>query len=180
MNFEDFCASAISSYQLEALELEKWERIASTAFQYFEEDGNRATTIEELAKVSDRPTRNLSVYLDVEFDVKKYPCRRCCAGDESSTCSLLNPSRLDQNFGQKTQLLWLHQVSTWRDDTQYTPPTPVLIGHEIIAFVIGCLIIAFLHRLDCLLCCLHTSIALLDLIYFTLFFLPLFSVAVER
>ncbi|GFP93694.1 CDPK-related kinase 4 [Phtheirospermum japonicum] len=39
MDFEEFCAAAISTYQLEALD--KWEDIASSAFQSFEQEGNR-------------------------------------------------------------------------------------------------------------------------------------------
>lgn len=49
MEFEEFCAAAISTYQLEALE--KWEQIASTAFEHFEEEGNRVISVEELARV---------------------------------------------------------------------------------------------------------------------------------
>lgn len=49
MDFEEFCAAAISPYQLEALE--GWEQIASTAFEYFEEEGNRVISVEELARV---------------------------------------------------------------------------------------------------------------------------------
>lgn len=48
MDFEEFCAAAISPYQLEALE--GWEQIASTAFEYFEEEGNRVISVEELAR----------------------------------------------------------------------------------------------------------------------------------
>ncbi|KAK6118518.1 hypothetical protein DH2020_047785 [Rehmannia glutinosa] len=48
MDFEEFCAAAISPYQLEALE--NWEDIASAAFQNFEQEGNRATSVEELAQ----------------------------------------------------------------------------------------------------------------------------------
>ncbi|KAL6503942.1 CDPK-related kinase 6 [Orobanche gracilis] len=48
MDLEEFCAAAISTYQLEALE--KWEDIASIAFQNFEQEGNRVTSIEELAQ----------------------------------------------------------------------------------------------------------------------------------
>ncbi|KAL1565495.1 CDPK-related kinase 4 [Salvia divinorum] len=48
MDFEEFCAASISTYQLEALE--KWEDIASAAFEYFEEEGNRVTSVEELAQ----------------------------------------------------------------------------------------------------------------------------------
>lgn len=49
MDFEEFCAAAISTHQLEALE--GWEEIASTAFEHFERDGNRVISIEELARV---------------------------------------------------------------------------------------------------------------------------------
>lgn len=49
MEFEEFCAAAISAYQLEALE--EWENIASKAFEYFEQEGNRVTSVEELAQV---------------------------------------------------------------------------------------------------------------------------------
>lgn len=48
MEFEEFCAAAISTYQLEALE--NWEHIASAAFNYFEQEGNRAISVEELAQ----------------------------------------------------------------------------------------------------------------------------------
>ncbi|KAJ6807529.1 putative CDPK-related kinase 3 [Iris pallida] len=48
MDFEDFCAAAISPYHLEALE--GWEQIASTAFEYFEREGSRVVTVEELAQ----------------------------------------------------------------------------------------------------------------------------------
>ncbi|WVZ59567.1 hypothetical protein U9M48_009688 [Paspalum notatum var. saurae] len=48
MDFEEFRAATISPYQLEAVA--RWEEIASTAFEYFEQEGNRAITIEELAQ----------------------------------------------------------------------------------------------------------------------------------
>ncbi|XP_062120002.1 CDPK-related kinase 4-like [Humulus lupulus] len=48
MDFEEFCAAAISTYQLEALE--GWEKIASTAFEFFENEGNRSISVEELAQ----------------------------------------------------------------------------------------------------------------------------------
>ncbi|PIN22526.1 Ca2+/calmodulin-dependent protein kinase, EF-Hand protein superfamily [Handroanthus impetiginosus] len=48
MDFEEFCAAAISTYQLEALE--NWEQIASSAFEHFEEEGNRVISVEELAR----------------------------------------------------------------------------------------------------------------------------------
>ncbi|XP_021815041.1 CDPK-related kinase 3 isoform X1 [Prunus avium] len=48
MDFEEFCAAAISTHQLEPLE--GWEQIASTAFEHFEREGNRVISIEELAR----------------------------------------------------------------------------------------------------------------------------------
>ncbi|PON75474.1 Serine/threonine protein kinase [Parasponia andersonii] len=48
MDFEEFCAAAISTHQLEAVE--KWEQIASTAFEHFELEGNRVISVEELAR----------------------------------------------------------------------------------------------------------------------------------
>lgn len=50
MDFEEFCAAAISTYQLEALE--GWEQIASNAFDHFEREGNRIISVEELSRVS--------------------------------------------------------------------------------------------------------------------------------
>ncbi|KAJ8748564.1 hypothetical protein K2173_003465 [Erythroxylum novogranatense] len=48
MYFDEFCAAAISTYQLEALE--GWEQIASTGFEHFEREGNRVISVEELAR----------------------------------------------------------------------------------------------------------------------------------
>ncbi|KAL6004350.1 Cyclin-dependent kinase 4 [Asimina triloba] len=48
MDFEEFCAAAVSPYQLEALE--GWEQIASTAFEHFEGEGNRVISVDELAR----------------------------------------------------------------------------------------------------------------------------------
>ncbi|CAI9295586.1 unnamed protein product [Lactuca saligna] len=48
MGFEEFCAAAISPHQLEALE--NWEMIASTAFDYFELEGNRVISVDALAQ----------------------------------------------------------------------------------------------------------------------------------
>ncbi|XP_042481239.1 CDPK-related kinase 7-like [Macadamia integrifolia] len=47
LNFEEFCAAAISVYQLEGLE--SWEQHARSAYEHFEKDGNRPIMIEELA-----------------------------------------------------------------------------------------------------------------------------------
>ncbi|KAJ8441921.1 hypothetical protein Cgig2_020066 [Carnegiea gigantea] len=47
MDFEEFCAAALSVHQLEALD--RWEQHARCAYEYFEKDGNRPIMIEELA-----------------------------------------------------------------------------------------------------------------------------------
>ncbi|KAG5141906.1 hypothetical protein JHK82_017601 [Glycine max] len=48
MDFEEFCAATISTHQLEAHD--RWEDIASTAFEHFEREGNRLISVEELAR----------------------------------------------------------------------------------------------------------------------------------
>lgn len=48
MNFEEFCAAATSVYQLEALD--HWEEITRSAFAFFEQQGNRVISVEELAQ----------------------------------------------------------------------------------------------------------------------------------
>ncbi|PQP97245.1 CDPK-related kinase 5-like [Prunus yedoensis var. nudiflora] len=50
MDFEEFCAAALSVHQLEALDC--WEQNARCAYELFEKDGNWAIFIEELAPVS--------------------------------------------------------------------------------------------------------------------------------
>ncbi|XP_057547618.1 CDPK-related kinase 7-like [Amaranthus tricolor] len=47
MDFEEFCAAAISVHQLEAMDT--WEQHARRAYELFEKDGNRPIMIEELA-----------------------------------------------------------------------------------------------------------------------------------
>ena len=49
MDFEEFCAAAISTYQLEALD--KWEDIASAFFQHLEREQNYVKLVEKLANV---------------------------------------------------------------------------------------------------------------------------------
>ena len=49
MEFDEFCAAALSVHQLEALD--RWEQHARCAYELFEKDGNRAIVIEELASV---------------------------------------------------------------------------------------------------------------------------------
>ncbi|XP_021775027.1 CDPK-related kinase 4-like isoform X2 [Chenopodium quinoa] len=48
IDFEEFCAAAISVYQLEALE--DWDKIATMSFQYFEQEGNRRISVEDFAR----------------------------------------------------------------------------------------------------------------------------------
>ncbi|WOK95170.1 CDPK-related kinase 3 isoform X1 [Canna indica] len=59
MNFEEFCAAAISPYQLEALD--GWEQIATSAFEYFELEGNRVISVKELAQELNLPPTSHSV-----------------------------------------------------------------------------------------------------------------------
>ncbi|KAL6952277.1 hypothetical protein U1Q18_045725 [Sarracenia purpurea var. burkii] len=47
MDFEEFCAAALSVHQLEALD--RWEQHARCAYEIFEKDGNRTIVIDELA-----------------------------------------------------------------------------------------------------------------------------------
>lgn len=49
MDFEEFCAAALSVHQLEGLVT--WEQHARSAYELFEKDGNRAIVIDELASV---------------------------------------------------------------------------------------------------------------------------------
>ncbi|OMO69606.1 hypothetical protein CCACVL1_19399 [Corchorus capsularis] len=48
MYFEEFCAAALSIASLEVVE--GWEQIVSTAFEYFEQDGNRVLSEQELCQ----------------------------------------------------------------------------------------------------------------------------------
>ncbi|KAG6496595.1 hypothetical protein ZIOFF_044463 [Zingiber officinale] len=59
MDFEEFCAAAISPHHLEALD--GWEQMTSTAFEHFEREGNRAITVKELAQELSLPATNYSV-----------------------------------------------------------------------------------------------------------------------
>ncbi|KAK6151343.1 hypothetical protein DH2020_013978 [Rehmannia glutinosa] len=47
LDFEEFCAAAISVHQLEGMD--SWEQHAHNAYEFFEKDGNRPIMIEELA-----------------------------------------------------------------------------------------------------------------------------------
>lgn len=58
MDFQEFCAAAVSVHQLEALD--RWEQHARSAYEHFEKEGNRAIVIDELASVRDLPPCSLS------------------------------------------------------------------------------------------------------------------------
>ncbi|CAH9079296.1 unnamed protein product [Cuscuta epithymum] len=47
LDFEEFCAAAISVHQLEAIQT--WEQHARRGYEFFEKDGNRIIVIDELA-----------------------------------------------------------------------------------------------------------------------------------
>lgn len=68
MDFEEFCAAAISTYQLEAHE--GWENIASMAFEYFEQEGNRAISVMELAQVRASKLLNFNMVSEQRFWVQ--------------------------------------------------------------------------------------------------------------
>ena len=62
MDFEQFRAGTISPYQLEASSM--WDEIASTAFECFEQEGNRVITIEELAQEMNLSSAAYSIVRD--------------------------------------------------------------------------------------------------------------------
>lgn len=49
LDFEEFVAAAINVYQLEGLDC--WELRSHRAFEFFDKDGNKPITIQELASV---------------------------------------------------------------------------------------------------------------------------------
>lgn len=60
MDFEEFCAAAISVYQLEAVV--GWESIATRAFEYFEQEGNRVISVHELVQVRNSLTLGITTF----------------------------------------------------------------------------------------------------------------------
>lgn len=110
MDFEEFCAATISPYQLEALE--EWEQMATTAFRYFEEEGNRVISVVELAQVltSWLFARGLSFVLQIMLHT--------FAGNEPCPSGLFYGAWLDTTCRWKAQFSWLHQIFAWCDDTQ--------------------------------------------------------------
>ena len=71
LDFEEFCAAAISVHQLEGME--SWEQHARRAYELFEKDGNRPIMIEELASVC---SLSLSLYIYICLCVHARWCGR--------------------------------------------------------------------------------------------------------
>lgn len=67
MHFDEFCAAAISPYQMEALE--NWEEIASTAFDHFEREGNRVISFEQLSQVCMTPCISISIVVCIFLSI---------------------------------------------------------------------------------------------------------------
>ncbi|KAH7437706.1 hypothetical protein KP509_05G084900 [Ceratopteris richardii] len=57
MDFQEFCAAAISVPQFEGFE--RWEQQAHDSYQIFERDGNRVVMIEDLARVTSTASTNV-------------------------------------------------------------------------------------------------------------------------
>lgn len=92
MDFEEFCAAAISVYQLEAVA--GWESIATRAFEYFEQEGNRVISVHELVQV--RKQFDAWNYITSNCELK---CKfKICTGNESGSCSLFFSTELDQKL----------------------------------------------------------------------------------
>jgi calcium-dependent protein kinase len=73
LDFEEFCAAAISVHQLEGMDT--WEQHARRAYELFEKDGNRPIMIEELASVlffCNSILSNIPVYLNCDFTFLNY------------------------------------------------------------------------------------------------------------
>ena len=101
MDFEEFCAAAISTYQLEALE--GWEQIASTAFEHFEWEGNRIISVEELARVITSEAWN-NIFLVLLWFIFRSVLKRVLAidsigaGTEYGPNVIFNSQRLDSRL----------------------------------------------------------------------------------
>lgn len=70
MNFDEFCAAAISVYQLEATA--GWESIATRAFEYFEQEGNRVISVHELVQVSNSLKIRITIFYTINNCELKY------------------------------------------------------------------------------------------------------------
>lgn len=86
LSYEEFCAAATSVYQLEALE--RWDQIAITAFDYFEQEGNRVISVEELALVRTSVVGGrLMAIFTFKFQLTKFQILRA-AGIEFGPCCI--------------------------------------------------------------------------------------------
>lgn len=99
LDFEEFCVAAVSPYQLEAHE--GWEKIASTAFEYFENEGNRPISVEELAQVCTsvfgiiahidltfKIAHGTKLSVEFTFKIANSSKMKYYAGNESGSCIL--------------------------------------------------------------------------------------------
>ncbi|KAG6579299.1 CDPK-related kinase 4, partial [Cucurbita argyrosperma subsp. sororia] len=95
MGFEEFCAAAISVYQLEAVA--GWESIATRAFEYFEQDGNRVISVHELVQVRNNSTLGITTFYTTNNSELK--CKfKMCSGNESGSYSSFFSPELDKKF----------------------------------------------------------------------------------
>ncbi|ONM59704.1 Putative CDPK-related protein kinase [Zea mays] len=85
MEFQEFCAAAVSVHQLEALD--RWEQHARSAYEHFEKEGNRAIVIDELASVR--------------------------IGPQPFSATACRSARLDQAYGWEIELSRICQVIAW-------------------------------------------------------------------
>lgn len=95
MDFEEFCAAAISVYQLEAVA--GWESIATRAFEYFEQEGNRVISVHELVQVSNHSMLGITTFYTINNGELK--CKfKMCSGNESGSCSSFFSPELDKKL----------------------------------------------------------------------------------
>lgn len=112
MDFQEFCAAAVSVHQLEALD--RWEQHARSAYEYFEKDGNRAIVIDELASVCCLPPHVPSIqsiwclplFPDMLFAISG-------VGPQPFRAITCRSARLDQTYRRETELSWFCQAIAW-------------------------------------------------------------------
>jgi len=114
LDFEEFAASAISVYQMEALET--WEQHARRAYELFDKEGNRPIVIEELASVWFHLSSLLCVHAwgllitehcssDIFFLPGTWPW--------PISATSRRPPGLDQTRWREAELPGVHKTSAW-------------------------------------------------------------------
>lgn len=118
MDFQEFCAAAVSVHQLEALD--RWEQHARSAYDFFEKDGNRAIVIDELASVCD-------AFLPMFFLIGRshvlsdrsiwfpytFTCSFSGTGSQPFSAIACCSARLDQAHRREIEFPWICQVIAW-------------------------------------------------------------------